>query len=99
MIVVLQKDVTEDAKQRLRAELYQKGCVVREMDSAGQTVIAALGRGDLDPKQVAALEGVAEVVPMEGKFKLVGRQWHPQDSQVQVGRAPGTWPSRPRFHW
>jgi 3-deoxy-7-phosphoheptulonate synthase len=85
MIVVLQKDVTEEAKQRLRAALYQKGCVVREMNGTGQTVIAALGRGDLDPKQVAAMEGVAEVVPMEGKFKLVGRQWHPRDSQVQVG--------------
>jgi 3-deoxy-7-phosphoheptulonate synthase len=85
MILVLKKDAGEEVKNRIRAELYAMDCVVREMDTAGQTVIAALGSGNLDPKRLAAMEGVAEVVPMAGKFKLVGRQWHPQDSQVKVG--------------
>lgn len=85
MILLLEKDLDETAKQRIRAALYQKGCVVREMDNAGQSIIVAICRGDLDADEVTAMEGVAEVVPMSGKFKLVGRQWHPHPSQVNVG--------------
>ncbi|RJQ84135.1 MAG: 3-deoxy-7-phosphoheptulonate synthase [Desulfobacteraceae bacterium] len=85
MILILKKDASEEAKNRIRAELFHKGCVVREMNGTGQSVIAAIGRGDLDPKHLAAMEGVAEVIPITTKFKLAGRQWHPQDSHVQVG--------------
>jgi 3-deoxy-7-phosphoheptulonate synthase len=85
MIIVLKPDVNEEDKKRIRAELFKKGCIVRELDTAGQQVIGALGRGDLDTKALSSMSGVAEVVPMTGKFKLVSRQWHPEDSQVKVG--------------
>ncbi|KJS33233.1 MAG: phospho-2-dehydro-3-deoxyheptonate aldolase [Desulfatitalea sp. BRH_c12] len=85
MILVLKKDANDADKSRIRSELFAKGCVVREMNGTGQTVIAAIGRGDLDIAELAALPGVAEVVPITSKFKLVGRQWHPQDSEVTVG--------------
>jgi len=85
MILVLEKNLDENAKQRIQATLYQKGCVIREMDDADQSIIVAICRGDLDTDELLAMEGVAEVVPMSGKFKLVGRQWHPHESQVNVG--------------
>jgi 3-deoxy-7-phosphoheptulonate synthase len=85
MIIVLKSDVSDEAKKRIRAELFQKGCIVRELDTAGQNVIGALGRGDLDAVELAKMEGVAEVIPMTGKFKLVSRQWHAEDSLVKVG--------------
>jgi 3-deoxy-7-phosphoheptulonate synthase len=87
MILVLENDVTETQRNYIRSELFRKGCIVREMDTAGQNVIGALGRNDLDPDYLAAMDGVAKVVRMEGKFKLVSRQWHPEDSQVRVGPA------------
>jgi 3-deoxy-7-phosphoheptulonate synthase len=85
MILVLKNDVDEETKKRIRAHLFQQGCIVRELDSAGQNVIGAIGREDLDAGALLSLEGVAEVVPIKGKFKLVSRQWHPEDSQVKVG--------------
>ncbi len=85
MILVLKRDASEEEKSRIRAALYEKGCVVRELDTAGQSVIGAIGRGDLDPKHLTAMAGVSEVIPINGKFKLVSRQWHPHDSQVKVG--------------
>jgi 3-deoxy-7-phosphoheptulonate synthase len=85
MILVLKKEVREEEKKRIRAELFQMGCIVREMDSEGQSVIGAIGRENLDREFLAKLEGVAEVIPIAGKFKLVGRQWHPENSKVQVG--------------
>jgi 3-deoxy-7-phosphoheptulonate synthase len=85
MILVLKNDVDEETKKRIRAHLFQKGCIVRELDSAGQNVIGAIGREDLDVEGLSQLEGVAEVIPIKGKFKLVSRQWHPEDSQIKVG--------------
>ena len=85
MILVLKQDADEETINRIRAELFQKGCVLREMNGAGQHIIVAIGRVDLDPKTLAAMKGVAEVIPMTSKFKLVSRQWHPRDSEVQVG--------------
>jgi hypothetical protein len=85
MILVLKQDTGEETVNRIRAELFQKGCVLREMNGAGQHIIVAIGRVDLDPETLAAMKGVAEVIPMTSKFKLVSRQWHPRDSEVQVG--------------
>ena len=85
MILVLKQDASEEERNRIRSTLYEKGCVVREMDTAGQSVIGAIGRGDLAPEDLAELTGVAEVVPIAGKFKLVSRQWHPEESRVKVG--------------
>ena len=85
MIVVLKKDADEEVRNRIRAELFRQGCVIRDMNSAGQSVIGAIGRGDIDTAAVASMEGVAEVIPVTGKFKLVSRQMHPADSQVAVG--------------
>jgi 3-deoxy-7-phosphoheptulonate synthase len=55
------------------------------MNATGQSVIAAIGRGDLDTEALSRMEGVEKVIPMTGKFKLVSRQWHAQDSQISVG--------------
>ena len=85
MILVLEKGITEDEKSRIRSELFKKGCVVREMDADGQSIIGAIGGGKIDPETMAAFKGVAEVIPITSKFKLVGRQWHPEDSEVKVG--------------
>ncbi len=85
MILVLKKEIREEVKSRIRGELFRNGCIVREMDATGQNIIAAIGRGDLDIEGLSCLEGVEKVIPMSGKFKLVSRQWHPEDSKVKVG--------------
>ncbi len=85
MILVLKNDVTTDQRAHIRGVLFNQGCVVREMNDAGHNVIGALGKSDLDTAMLEALPGVAKVVAIETPFKLVSRQWHPEDSVVQVG--------------
>ncbi|MBR9979930.1 MAG: 3-deoxy-7-phosphoheptulonate synthase [Desulfatitalea sp.] len=85
MILVLKQGVDDETKKRIRAELYQKGCVLREVNGGDQSIIVAIGHGDLAVETLMAMDGVAEVIPMTSKFKLVSRQWHPHDSRVQVG--------------
>lgn len=85
MILVLKDDITRDQRANIRGVLFKQGCVVREMNEAGQNIIGALGKSDLDTNMLEALPGVEKVVPIPTPFKLVSRQWHPENSVVKVG--------------
>ncbi len=85
MILVLEKNISEDRRSHLRSLLFDKGCVVREMRDAGQSVIGVLGKGSQDSIFFNSLPGVEKVIPIETPFKLVSRQWHPQKNLVSVG--------------
>lgn len=85
MILVLNNDITKDQRAHIRGVLFNQGCVVREMNEAGHNVIGALGKSGLDTAMLEALPGVEKAVPIPTPFKLVSRQWHPEDTVVQVG--------------
>jgi 3-deoxy-7-phosphoheptulonate synthase len=85
MILVLKNEITRDQRAHIRGVLFNQGCVVRELNETGHNVIGALGKSNLDTAMLEALPGVAKVVPIPTPFKLVSRQWHPEDSVVQVG--------------
>ncbi len=85
MILVLEKNISEDRRSHLRSLLFDKGCVVREMRDAGQSVIGVLGKGSQGSIFFNSLPGVEKVIPIETPFKLVSRQWHPQKNLVSVG--------------
>jgi len=85
MILVLEKDVTQEQKSRIKSAIREDGCIVREMSDAGQSVIGVLGKGRHDASFFQDLPGVAKVVPVSTSFKLVSRQMHQEDSVVDVG--------------
>jgi 3-deoxy-7-phosphoheptulonate synthase len=85
MILILEKNISDDLKSHLRGLLFEKGCIVREMNDAGQSVIGILGKGSQDASFFNNLPGVEKVIPIERPFKLVSRQWHPKESHVTVG--------------
>jgi len=85
MILVLAKDITEEQQNKVRSALSEGGYIVREMTTAGQHVIGAVGRGNKDQAFFEGLPGVEKVVPISTSFKLVSRQMHPEDTVVQVG--------------
>lgn len=85
MILVLSKDVTEEQKNKIRAALFEQGCIVRDISAAGENVIGAVGKGTRDVALFEKLPGVEKVVPISTAFKLVSRQMHPEDTLVQVG--------------
>jgi 3-deoxy-7-phosphoheptulonate synthase len=86
MILILKKSITKEQKILIRSTLFEKGCVVRDMSEAGQNFIGVLGRGTLERETIESMPGVDKVVPIETSFKLVSRQWHPEDSLVPVGK-------------
>ncbi|MBW1766762.1 MAG: 3-deoxy-7-phosphoheptulonate synthase [Deltaproteobacteria bacterium] len=85
MILVLEKEITQDQKDHIRSILLREGCIVREMSEPGQTIIGAIGKRDQDTDFFKQLPGVERVIPISTSFKLVSRQLHPEDTHVQVG--------------
>jgi 3-deoxy-7-phosphoheptulonate synthase len=85
MILVLEKEITQEQKGKIRSILFREGCVVREMSEAGQNVIGAIGKGKQDIDFFEQIAGVAKVIPISTSFKLVSRQMHPEDTRVQIG--------------
>lgn len=85
MIIILEKDVTQEQKSHIRSELYKDGCIIREMTESGQSVIGAVCREKGDVNKVEAMPGVEKVVAISTSFKLVSRQMHPEDTRVRVG--------------
>ncbi len=85
MILVLEKDITQDQKSNIRSILFREGYIVREMSEAGQNIIGAVGKGDKETGFFEALPGVARVISISTSFKLVSRQLHAEDTRVQVG--------------
>jgi 3-deoxy-7-phosphoheptulonate synthase len=85
MILVLEKGIIQDQKSKIRSILFKEGYIVREMSEAGQNIIGAVGKGGKDADFFEQLPGVAKVIPISTSFKLVSRQLHTEDTQVQVG--------------
>lgn len=85
MILVLEKEITQDQKNNIRSILFREGCIVREMSEAGQNIIGAIGKGKQKPEFFEQIPGVAKAIPISTSFKLVSRQIHPEDTRVQIG--------------
>jgi 3-deoxy-7-phosphoheptulonate synthase len=85
MILVLEKAVTQEEKNRVLSTLRKEGCIVREMLEAGQCIIGVTGKAGHDANFFQQLPGIAKVVPISTSFKLVSRQMHHEDTAVHVG--------------
>ncbi len=86
MILVLNKDITQDQKSHIRSTLLDKGCFVSETEDAGRHLIGALGKSNLDEAGLKNLPGVESVAGIPTPFKLASRQWHSADTLVPIGK-------------
>ncbi len=85
MILVLQKEVTEEQKSHIRNVLRGEGYLIREMSDGGRLLIGAIGKPGHDLDFFERLPGVASVTPISTSFKLASREMHPKDTEVHVG--------------
>jgi 3-deoxy-7-phosphoheptulonate synthase len=85
MIIVLNKNITNDQKKHICNTLLDKGCFVRETNNGDRNIIGALGKSNLDVALLKSLPGVEAVTPIPTPFKLASRQWHSADTLVPIG--------------
>lgn len=86
MIVILKQTATKDDVKRLTKDIESKGLKTSVVVGTEQTIIGIIGDTTLiDPKMYEVDEAVDHVMRVSEPYKLANRQFHPNDSIIQVG--------------
>ncbi|WP_455382510.1 3-deoxy-7-phosphoheptulonate synthase [Salinispira pacifica] len=85
MVIILERTIRDDDKQRIRSFLEERGLKVREIVGVEETILGAVGRVSIDHREVEILPGVERVIPISKPFKLASRELQKEDSIVTVG--------------
>src|SRR5688572_32150882 len=71
---------------RVVSEIERMGSQAHLSQGQFRTVIGAVGEeGTLDQSHLASLDGVEKVVPIMKPYKLASREFHEDDSVVEIG--------------
>lgn len=85
MVIVLERSIRDDDKERLRDFLTGRGFKVREIVGEEETIFGAVGSVAIDLREVELRPGVQRVIPISKPFKLASRELKQSDSVVTVG--------------
>ena len=89
MLVVMAVAATEDEIQGVRRHIEKDGLTAHESRGSERVVIGVVGDVGLRKEQVmghlAVLPGVDTVTPISRPFKLTSREFHPEDTVIEVG--------------
>lgn len=87
LIVMTHKASPEDIEAVLKA-VEARGYIPRPIEGGDRTAIGVLhNKGAVDASFFLGLKGVKDVVPVTRPYKLVSREFHPEDTVVQIGNA------------
>ncbi len=90
MIIVMRSDATPDDIARVVTRLGEIGAEAHVSEGKQRTVIGAVGDRELIGELPwEALPGVDKAVPVLKPFKFVSRDFHPDDTVVEVASAKG----------
>ena len=79
-------NVPQSSVDRVVGEIEKMGCKAHLSRGTFRTVIGAVGEeGTIDQHHLSTLDGVEKVVPIMTPYKLASREFHEEDSVVQIG--------------
>jgi 3-deoxy-7-phosphoheptulonate synthase len=85
MIIVLRKGATEEEKGNIIKRIESLGLAVHISEGKERTIIGAIGdESILLDKPVDSMPGVEKVMPILKPYKLVSREFQPEDSIINV---------------
>ncbi|MEE8441220.1 MAG: 3-deoxy-7-phosphoheptulonate synthase, partial [Spirochaetia bacterium] len=85
MIIVLDRAIRDDDKDRLRRFLTDKGFQVREIVGEEETIFGAVGLVGIDAREVEIQPGVVRVIPISKPYKLASRELKKNDTVIDLG--------------
>jgi len=88
MMVVMRDGASDDEVQGVIDKLHAIGAEAHLSRGEFKTIIGAIGdREKISEIPLAALPGVETVIPIMKPYKLVSREFHPENTVVKVGPA------------
>jgi 3-deoxy-7-phosphoheptulonate synthase len=90
MIIIMKHGASEEDLAAVSQKLEEHGYQPNITRGAADTIVAAIGTPSLPEKelvapQLQALEAVEKVLFVSKPYKLVSRDWHPQNSVFNIG--------------
>lgn len=86
MVIVMQPGVSEERIQAVIERLVEKGFDVHRSTGVERTVLGAIGnKNGIDIRDFELLEGVQEVIRITEPYKLSGRTFQKENTQVKIG--------------
>lgn len=84
MVIVLQKGIPEKDKQELKDFLVRNNFKVNEITGEEDTILGAVGKVTIDPREVEILPGVERVIPISKPYKMASREYKKENTVVEV---------------
>jgi 3-deoxy-7-phosphoheptulonate synthase len=89
VLIVMDRAATESDVERVVVAAERLGLKAHPIPGAQRTAIGITGnRGTVTSAAFENLPGVLEVIPVSHPYKLVSREFHPEDSIVSIGGVP-----------
>ena len=86
MLVVMDASATPDLVAKVCEEIEKLGLTAHPMPGAQRTAIGVTGnKAQVDSDRIATLNGVREIIHVTRPYKLVSREFYPEDSVIDVG--------------
>ncbi|HPS43141.1 MAG TPA: phospho-2-dehydro-3-deoxyheptonate aldolase, partial [Treponemataceae bacterium] len=84
MVIVLEKNIRDDDKRRIRTFLEKNSLRVNEIAGEEETIFGAVGKVGIDPREVEILPGVKQVIPISKPYKMASREFKRDNTIVNV---------------
>ena len=85
MVVVLEKNVTQEQLENIIKHLEDYKFAVHKSTGEEQIVLGAIGvQPNFDTRRVKILDGVAEVYRITEPFKLASRSFHKENTEIKI---------------
>jgi 3-deoxy-7-phosphoheptulonate synthase len=89
MIIVMQRNATEEAIQAVEAKILAHGLQVHISRGTERTLIGAVGdERKLDPEMFDPMSGVEKSMHILKQYKMVAREWHEENTVIDVAGVP-----------
>ncbi len=86
MLVVMDQNASQEQIGTVVRAIEARGLVARPIPGGQRVAIGILhNRGPVDPSWLRELPGVKEVIRVTRPYKLVSREFNPEDTTIQVG--------------
>ena len=89
MVIVLKKSITEEEKKNLTDFLGKQNFTTNEIVGEEESILAAVGKLKVDPREVEILPGVERVIPISKPYKMASREFKREDSVVEIPNKRG----------
>lgn len=85
MVIVMKRGATEEVIAKIASKMTSLGCEVHRVQGKDNSILGLVGdTSRIDPSQIRANINVQDVIIVNHSFKLASRDFHPEDTIIDV---------------